>query len=46
VPSLPATATAAGVTAAATLGALVVWRLARRPHPQPVQTRSLWPRRA
>ncbi len=31
VPSLPLTATAAGVTAAASLGALVAWRLARRP---------------
>ncbi|MGH9079867.1 MAG: HAD-IB family hydrolase, partial [Acidimicrobiales bacterium] len=31
VPKLPVTATAAGVTAAATVGALVAWRLARRP---------------
>ena len=31
VPSLPVTATAAGVTAAATAGALVAWRLTRRP---------------
>jgi HAD superfamily hydrolase (TIGR01490 family) len=30
VPSLPITATAAGVTAAASVGALVAWRLARR----------------
>ena len=30
VPSLPLTATAAGITAAATLGALVAWRFARR----------------
>ena len=31
VPSLPMTATAAGITAAASVGALVAWRLARRP---------------
>lgn len=31
VPSLPVTATAAGVTAAASAGALVAWRLTRRP---------------
>jgi hypothetical protein len=31
VPSLPLTATAAGITAAASVGALVAWRLARRP---------------
>ena len=31
VPSLSFTATAAGVTAAASIGALVAWRLARRP---------------
>ena len=30
VPSLPLTATAAGITAAASVGALVAWRLARR----------------
>jgi phosphoserine phosphatase len=32
VPSLPLTATAAGITAAAALGALVAWRFARRAH--------------
>ncbi len=32
VPSLPLTATAAGITAAASLGALVAWRFARRAH--------------
>jgi HAD superfamily hydrolase (TIGR01490 family) len=31
VPSLPITATAAGLTAAASVGALVAWRLSRRP---------------
>jgi hypothetical protein len=31
VPSLSFTATAAGVTAAASIGALVAWRLTRRP---------------
>jgi HAD superfamily hydrolase (TIGR01490 family) len=31
VPNLPLTATAAGITAAASVGALVAWRLARRP---------------
>jgi phosphoserine phosphatase len=31
VPSLPATAMVAGATAAATVGALVAWRIARRP---------------
>jgi hypothetical protein len=30
VPSLPLTATVGGVTAAASVGALVAWRLARR----------------
>jgi hypothetical protein len=31
VPSLPTTAMVAGATAAATVGALVAWRIARRP---------------
>jgi len=31
VPSWSMTATAAGITAAASAGALVAWRLARRP---------------
>jgi len=33
VPSLPVTATAAGVTAVATAGALVAWRMSRRSRP-------------
>jgi HAD superfamily hydrolase (TIGR01490 family) len=43
VPSLPATAMVAGATAAATAGALVAWRIARRPQVGR-QARLGWPR--
>ena len=48
VPSLPMTAAAAGITAAASVGALVAWRLARRPpaRPQPRRHRSVSTRRS